>query len=271
KIYFTTWCGPPPAHSTSIAGGGAIADYGGTEGCAGSIEHVGDSVVFVVLRGGSPNTSDLISVPVNGIDATLLLTGIVDQIWTYAFDATTLYYTTGWKGGLGIFSVPRGGPNTDPGTQIFANGVESFVLHGDDLYFVHGTHVSVMPKAGGSPTDLYSGVSPVQVAVDDDFVYWAENAGSSIMRGYLDGSSSPPQKIATNLPGHPSQLIIDDRSVYFVVDATIYGVDKDGTTLRTYASWTMDDAGADVPTSIAVDDKYVYWGRSIWNPASLFR
>lgn len=98
------------------------------------------------------------------------------------------------------------------------------------------------------------------MAIDDKYVYW--NAGGNILRISKDGGK--PEVVASENVGIGVDIAIDDEKVYWAnhgyyspnsptLPKPIYMVSKQGGKAEIFAD------GQNVPHSLVIDEKYVYW------------
>lgn len=170
--------------------------------------------------------------------------------------------------GLGIEPVAIAGPRYSPegiaadATQVYFS--ETFGGSG------HGGLVIAVPRGGGKPVVLASGVSPVgRLGVDGHFVYWLDDGANcpdlcasvfSIRKVPLHGGKVVT--LATKLVDPaPDSLTVDPTGVYWASDGTeakgytdgaIRKVGKDGGKPVTVVSTVA-------PVNIAFDATAMYW------------
>jgi hypothetical protein len=116
-----------------------------------------------------------------------------------------------------------------------------------------GTVMS-LPTGGPARTLASGGTSPIGIAADSSYVYWADQALGTVMR-VANGGGSAPVTIASGQSG-PTGVAVDATYVYWtnynggtVMRAPIGG----GSAPTTIAS------GLQEPLSIAVDGSGIYW------------
>jgi hypothetical protein len=134
------------------------------------------------------------------------------------------------------------------------DGPSSIALDGTNVYWTTRSAVRRMPKAGGTPTSLFSAQElPSDMIADDQNLYWANRTARRIMRGAKTGGQGTP--IGDGFGG----LGQDAEFVYWLVDSTtttpitVMRARKDG-------SGTPELLGS-APSlePLAVDGQFIYW------------
>jgi hypothetical protein len=255
---------------------GGIVGLGGMSGRGATLsrpENTGNTIFYgqaYSTPGG--NASDLYALDMDAGAAVRLLQGAPDVLRCMKEDADYIFYSLE-SGGLFrtplLPAAPDGGFIAD---QLVADPDADFDLLGDMIYVAASGSIFSLPKSADASTHpvlLYLFGEPRGLTADGSDLYWYDGTAQTINRGTLDGFHST---VLASVPASPLAIAVDAVSVYVAVGPSVMAVDKDGTRLRTYATW--GDAGAadhDVATSVAFDDGYVYWGRSIAAPSSLWR
>lgn len=136
--------------------------------------------------------------------------------------------------------------------------------------------------------------TPYGVAVDDDYVYWANNNGFSVGRASLDGTGVDQDLFSVATGNFVRGIDVDENYVYAALANDLGRADLDGANvnetfiddLGTYFSVAVNDthiyfiafsngiaranldgtgvtqgfiSGASNPRQVALDDKFVYW------------
>jgi len=220
---------------------------------------LGDYVGSVVVSSGRKVVADSLPVTVHVVAPT----GHI--YWTNA--------------SVGIGRADRQGLNADGAfipSSVMGNPV-GIAVDGQHIYWSDANSqcangVGVCPKIGranldGSnpnkdfivfPTDIGY---PLDVAVNDQYIYWAwnGNSGSSIGRANLDGSNATTAFVSTGAL-LPYGIALDSTRIYWAGQASGGG----GSIGRAYldgssAEYFIGPLLALAPIGVAVDSKYVYW------------
>ncbi len=160
---------------------------------------------------------------------------------TFTLDAENIYFEH-W-GSLSV--MPLAGPDPIP-VPLYTGTVGPLVADATSLYWVDGTHVMKLSKAGGDPAVLASGQEVTGLVLDADSLYWTDlgapiqeppiDAGpytgpyaGAVMRVPKAGGS--PSVVASGL--HLSQSIVNDSTgasaATLALDAThAYWLEVDG-------------------------------------------
>jgi hypothetical protein len=181
-----------------------------------------------------------------------------------AVDASEVYWTTS----EGTWWAPKAG---GAATALLPHGVIDFEVDGGDLYFIAGSELARMPRDGGAPTVLATGlVDPMVLAVGLTHVFVACGGGgnSGTTTGYVAvvpkiGGSSVV--LANNLLAWPRSIAVDATHVYVAIrdgdladgpDGSIVSVPQEGGAPTVLAS------GVSV-TDIGVDASDVYFASEV--------
>jgi hypothetical protein len=135
----------------------------------------------------------------------------------------------------------------------------SIALDSDWLYWANPDAGTVMrvPPVGGSAETLADGqAKPNGLVLDSCYAYWANTLGGAIMRA-KKGGGSPELVVAAN---QVSYLAVDGNLVYWTVQNGVMTAPKTGGGTATLA-YAPTDSGQPVNVaSVAVDDGFVYVG-----------
>jgi hypothetical protein len=143
-------------------------------------------------------------------------------------------------------------------------GAAGVTVRGDDVLFTDETRVLSVPKTGGPLSVIAFGESlPMVVVADADAIYWL-NRGEGMVAGVLmrSGSDGNLSTLIDEIDT-PSDLAIDDTSVYFAAAAaTVNGESVEGPLVRVAKATGAADVlvkGIQEPGGITVDALDVYW------------
>jgi hypothetical protein len=241
--------GPPPVYAGPLlgdGGSGGLEDGGGAtpmviatqQGLAGLIASDGTRIYWVFsdpsVQAGSPLLpSDLAGWSVRGCDPS----DCRDTVVTYVEREPAIRAIA--ADGVNVYWVAR----TDP-LSSFASIVSC-------------------PKAGcpaAGPRQLTPLVAGGALVTDGSYLYWAEG-DSSIQRCPVAGCTGAPEVVAV-LDGEPTQLTVDDSSVYATamethsssVVGSVFAVDKSGGAMPRLIADNQPS-----PSSLAVAGGRVYW------------
>jgi hypothetical protein len=172
---------------------------------------------------GPPSAGDIVSFSITD-ETTLTLADYAGQPAYIAVDESYVY----WSDSSGtVFKVAQTGGDV----IALAQGSEpqGIALDQAYVYFTDPGRGAVLrvPKAGGDTETIAAGQdTPVQIAVDGDFVYWTNTPDlglGAVMRANKTGGAAPVQlatgKSANDHRG-PWALAIDDNAIYWT---EIYG------------------------------------------------
>lgn len=173
--------------------------------------------VYAAQRGEGTTPGAVMSVPKGGGALTTLATGD-GNLGTIALDATYIYWIEG-----GINKTPLGGGSSSQVSS--AQGGDTLAMANGSLYWASGGAsgtVSRVSTAGGTVTDLATGLSYPQKAVTDgSYVYFvafnAALSASNIMKVSVSGSSAQMVVVGAT----PSSLAVDGTSVYWTTSSAV--------------------------------------------------
>ncbi len=139
-----------------------------TSSCSGGCANPG-LITRVPLTGGTVQT--LASFPQGYAGA-----------FTFAVDATALYWAEGYASAVNVVRMPLGGGA--PVTLAPAPYARNIAVDGTSVYWTddYDGLVVKVPVAGGAPTTLYQGDLPEAIVVDATSVYWTSPSGGTVMR-----------------------------------------------------------------------------------------
>jgi virginiamycin B lyase len=111
--------------------------------------------------------------------------------------------------------------------------------------------------SGETQTFVIGAKSPIGVAVDSRYVYWANNGTSSIGRANLDGTDVRPTFIPN--AGDPYGVAVDSGHIYWasVTTNVISRANLDGTGVELPFISNAKD-----PEGVAVDGSHIYWANA---------
>lgn len=128
---------------------------------------------------------------------------------------------------------------------------------------VDGT-IKALPKAGGVPAALATGLTPVRALVlDDTDVFWIEATPSQSAIRKMPKAGGTPTSLDALADGLHSSLALDAGNVYYLHrlyaggPVTLSSVPKGGGTPMMLATASPNDMSQD--HQLAVDSSYVYW------------
>lgn len=159
---------------------------------------------------------------------------------TVAIDASSVYY--GDAGLRGVYRVAKGGGKPLLLAPLPGGPTNLMVIDGENIYLTAGAgswdrqDLWVVSKSGGTPRLLAGAISLLkQIAVDDQFVYWASYgtvvndpytaSDGKIERIGKDGSNR--SVLASGLSGAES-VALDDAWVYFAESGRAIGNSSKG-------------------------------------------
>lgn len=180
------------------------------------------------------------------------------QISDVVLDATYVYFSS--ISGDVVGRVPKAGgvvktlasaPNVHVAKRVRVNATHVFWANDD---FGPGT-VSRCPLAGctGAPTVLANPEDPTGLALDSDYVTWADSNAFEIRRRPLDGGAA---KLVVTPSARPLAVATDPPFTFWIEDFTgaVYRTEPaDGGSVLIGVSGTSGRV-------IATDKSYVYWG-----------
>jgi hypothetical protein len=270
ELYFTDWASGPPIYRIDLPSGAPVG-LGSDAGLGATLSRWGNTIFYgqaYSVPGG--NATDLYALDMDSGAPARVAQGAPDVVRSVKEDGAHIFYALETQGLFRISlspGAPDGGINAD---QLDSNPGPDFDLRDGTLYVAVSGSVFSLPSSAEASTPrvpLYAFGEPHGITTDGMNLYWYDAAANTINRGSLEGTQS---SILATLPAAPQGIALDAVSVYVAVGSSIMAVDKDGTRLRTYASW--DGAtDQDIATALAFDDGYVYWGRNVIQPSSVWR
>jgi hypothetical protein len=157
------------------------------------------------------------------------------------------------------------GPDVDPKAPlVLVDNVFVDFIRQDADYIYFGNNfppgVGRVPKVGGK-TESYAAEEPMDLAVDDAYVYWS--AVGNVQRAPKTGG--PPQSLTKTATGAAWAFALDATNLYFSDNVdTIWKVPKTGSGS---AQKLITLSGQPVGAALDGTDLYV----SIWSPGAIVR
>jgi uncharacterized protein YjbI with pentapeptide repeats len=173
-----------------------------------------------------------------------------------AVDAANVYVVLNGANG-GIVKVPKDG--SAPTVLARAAQPASIALDAANVYWGAGyagggaaNGVFTVPKAGGTPTMLYSGPA-TQIAVDAKNVYWTDIFEQAIMKMPTAGGT-----VTTLVTGefNLGAIVVDAKNLYWTANGMVRRMLLTGSEPITLA---IDNDSHSGPMTLAVDTTDVYW------------
>lgn len=214
-----------------------------------------DDTAVYWIDSDSTNPRAVYKMPATGGTITMLASW-QDSPGSITVDDTAVYWLTYseimtiGKDGTGLSGV-YGAPELQERNDALA-------VDNNNVYWIYGGDVFMMPKTGGLPVTLVAGFGFVDGIVTDGInVYWRNQNTSEI--GAVSVSGGPVTVLASTLQ-NPVDLVVDTTHVYWVeygysgmVSGAVRKVPKAGGAV-------IDLAGVqDGPYAMAIDDTHVYW------------
>jgi hypothetical protein len=122
------------------------------------------------------------------------------------------------------------------------------------------------PVNGVAATTVSTGVDTVAVAVDTNFIYWANDQGGTIQKAPITGG--PAQTIATSGGPGPWSIAVDANYIYWADQGKPAGQGTDGGPNGSIRVAPLDVSGGTQgtvlaespnPKWLALDNSCVYW------------
>jgi hypothetical protein len=158
---------------------------------------------------------------------------VSEHVFGLAFDSTHVYFHLNASDGEVARAPMGGGPVETVVPATFGVGLE---VDGGVVYWStwgldrqSGT-VSRHELSTSLDSELFMGVRPSGIALDQSFVYWAAQ-DQSVWRAPREGGASRAERLVApvgTLSNAPALLIVDDTHVYWVIRANLYGAPKGG-------------------------------------------
>jgi hypothetical protein len=137
---------------------------------------------------------------------------------------------------------------------VLASGqgsVNAIALAGPDVYWLDGEGGRIVEHVGGTTTVRFTDApTPVDLAVDDQSLYWSNLSGTINKLDRLTGTDA--EQVATS--SNPDAIALDDTHVYWcdAIEATVLAAPKAGGSAVVIATDLVD------PVDLAVDDDAVF-------------
>jgi hypothetical protein len=163
-------------------------------------------------------------------------------------------------GGTGGAGAVGGYPNGRPLVTGLANAPWDIAVDATHVYWLDQIAQTIMkvPKQGGTPVALASGVTVNSLAVDANFVYWTNSVSSgTVMKVAIAGGAPTP--VATGQL-FPAGIAVDATNLYWVNagSPTLGAGSVMKASLATGVSITLA-ANQETALAIAIDATSVYW------------
>ena len=183
----------------------------------------------------------------------------IPAAWDVAVDDTHVYMTAG-QGDHDIMRIVKSGGVPVPLSD--SPGAEGGVAIDDTyVYWANDStdEIRRVPKVGGTEEVLGSSSEPQGMALDAANIYWADTTDNVVMSAPRDGSSASSILAADLMT--PRTIAVDAQTVYVVTGSGhLYGVPIGGGALVQMGEGT-GTLGEDIwdAWGVAVDANWVYW------------
>ncbi|MDP6995363.1 MAG: SUMF1/EgtB/PvdO family nonheme iron enzyme [Candidatus Poribacteria bacterium] len=142
--------------------------------------------------------------------------------------------------------------NTD---NLVGNPVQDLVVDNSYLYWTNGREIQRADLDGSNIMPLVSPanglVSPTNIAIDSNYLYWIDTATQKIQRANLNGSLD--QGPAPSIQGVVDGLTIYNNQLYWIESNTIKRAEIDGTLLIDLAPNLTS------PSDLTIHNDQLYW------------
>ena len=177
-----------------------------------------------------------------------------------AIDATYVYFAS-FTANL-VSRVPKAGGAVQP---IATTGVEftrHIAVNATHVFWSAGDSPGTVSRCAvtgcvGAPEIMANPDRPMGIALDDQFVYWADRNDSALRRKPLAGGAE--QHYSDTLNGLPIAIAVGGNAAFSLIDFT---GEVDRHELADGAAVVVGNSGAD-GRDLTLDSAFVYWGAGV--------
>ena len=185
--------------------------------------------------------------------------------WDVAVDGSHVYWANNANGTIGRANLD--GTAVNQSFIIGAQAPSGVAVDGAHIYWSNAGTNGCEPQAtcagstigranldgtGVNQAFITGAKAPLHIAIDSNYLYWANHGGTSVGRANLDGTGVNQNFVETS--GNPAGLAVDGSYIYWNTDSGFGRANLDGSSVNPSFIMVGYSAG------IALDSTHIFWG-----------